>query len=296
MLQDKASELEAILATLVLPKSLHYRRSEINPTEAGKRVDAMDFHFETDDGRREAFRIDGADFIECDGTPERLTMYVGKNVRLLAERLGLLWPPQGDEPLGAPALVPTEELNRWRAELEVRQPVDSFIAAVERMNAPGVMSSEQLFRKPQAKFLLEALALVEFLKLVRPDEVCLPPARDRHPDAFIWRSAQKIEVEITEALGERKRGKEYGPDSADVESVTMEEIEMLRRQLPEAIEAVIKNKDESGANRSALLLVRVGMWVPFDLPQDVESQIREIKERWRAKFGDLFIVHKTKVY
>ncbi len=31
-------------------------------------------------------------------------------------------------------------------------------------------------------------------------------------------------------------------------------------------------------------------------PVDVEAQIREIKERWRGKFGDLFIVHKTKVY
>jgi hypothetical protein len=296
MLHEKVVKVEAILATFVLPDGLHYGRSEIDPTEAGERVDAVDFHFEADDGRQEMFRIDGADFIECQGTPERLAMYVGNNVRMLAERLGLLWPPQGDAPLGAPALVPIEELNRWRAELEVRQPVDSFIAAVERMNAPGVMCSEQLFRKPKAKFLLEALALVEFLKLVRPDEVCLPPARDQHPDAFIWRGAEKIKVEITEALGERKRGKDYGPDSADVEVVTMEEIEELRRQLPQTIEAVIKNKDETGANRSALLLVRVGMWVPFDLPEDVEAQIRETKERWRAKFGDLFIVHKTKVY
>ena len=296
MLQEKAAKVEAILATLTLPESLHYRRSEIEPIEAGERVDAVDFHFEADGDRREVFRIDGADFIECDGTAERLAMYVENNLRMLAARLGVPWPAQGDEQLGAPALVPIEELNRWRAELEVRQPVDSFIAAVERMNAPGVMPSEQLFRKPEANFLREALALAEFLKLTRPDEVCLPPARDQHPDAFIWRGKEKTEIEITEAMGERRRGDEYKPNRAEVDHVTMEEIKGLRRQLPGAIEAVIKNKDETGANRSVLLLVRVGMWVPLDLPEEVEAQVREIKERWRGKFRDLFIVHKMKVY
>lgn len=295
MLQEKAAEVEAILATLVLPESLRYRRSEIEPIEAGERIDAVDFHFEADGDRGEAFRIDGADFIECDGTPERLAMYVGNNVRMLAKRLGLPWSAQRDEQLGASALVPIKELNRWRAGLEMRQPVDSFIAAVERMNAPGVMSSEQLFCGREAKFLREALALVEFLKLTRPGEVCLPPARDQHPDAFIWRGKEKTEIEITEAMGERRRGDEYRPNRADVEGVTMEEIEGLRRQLPSAIEDAIRNK-EGHANKNALLLVRVGMWVPLDLPEDVEAQIREIKERWRGKFGDLFIVRKTKVY
>jgi hypothetical protein len=295
MLQKKTAEVEAILTTLVLPESLRYHRSEIGPIEVGERVDAVDFHFEADGERREAFRIDGAYFIECDGTPERLAMYIGNNVRMLAERLGLPWPAQGDGQFGASALVPIEELNRWRAELQVRQPVDSFIAAVERRNAPGVMSSEQLFCGPEAKFLREALALVEFLKLTRPDEVCLPPDRDQHPDAFIWRGKEKIEIEITEAMGDRKRGDEYRPNRGGLEKVTIEEIERLRRQLPGAIEDAIRNK-ERHANKNALLLVRVGMWVPLDLPEDVEAQIREIKACWRGKFGDLFIVHKTKVY
>lgn len=295
MLQEKAAEVEAILATFVLPAGLHYRRSEIEPIDADERADVVDFHFETDDGRRDKCRIDGADLIECDGTPERLVMCVGNHVRMLAGRLRLPWPAQGDEPRSPPTLVPVDELSRWRAELEVRQSVDSFITAVERMNARGVMSSEQLFCGREVKFLREALALVEFLKLTRPDEVCLPPARERHPDAFIWRGKEKTEIEITEAMGERRRGDEYRRNNAGVVHVSMEKIEELRRQLPRAIEDAIRHKD-GHANKSALLLVRVGIWVPLDLPEDVEAQIREIKERWRRKFGDLLIVHRDKVY
>ena len=178
------------------------------------------------------------------------------------------------------------DLAKWRSAAD-------FIARVDQI-ASGVPSNE-LFGSRKFNFLTEALAIAEFVTLHPVDEVRLNDPDAQHPDAYVRTGGEVVEVEATEALNSgRRRGDEYQRPLI-VRHSTPEEREARRAELEPAIRRAIEKKVDRG-NHNGLLLVYVELQIHFELTPDEEALVAAIKQRYRPKFRDIYVVCKGRVY
>jgi hypothetical protein len=179
------------------------------------------------------------------------------------------------------------ELAEWRSPSE-------FLDYVERFDKR--VASNELFNRRAFKFFTEALELAEFIRLHPVEAVRLAGPDTEHPDAYVKLDGEEIEVEITWAPNTgRQRGNEYRRGAANVVTVPQEEMERRRAELGPAITAAIENKVNHG-NERAILVVYAELQIHFDLTAQEEALISALKQRYRSRFRDIFIVCKGKLY
>jgi hypothetical protein len=188
------------------------------------------------------------------------------------------------------------ELEEAREALSHWQSPDEFVTTVEALDK-RVLSSE-LFNMPQLQFICDASVLGSFVRLRQPTSVRLVAPPEEWPDGQVRLSnGELVNVEITEAdIEGRRRGEEYKVGAPIRADGSVYNWARNAAAVPDALERAIKRKIGRNYKPAPALLVYLnlneyGIW-----QAETEASLKAVKERYRASFGDLFILWKEKLY
>jgi hypothetical protein len=187
-----------------------------------------------------------------------------------------------------------DELQKIRAELENWLPPNEFANKVEALDL-RVASCER-FSSHNFKFLRDdAWVLAQFARLINADGVRLVRQETEHfPDGYVKVSGQCWQIEITEAdRPERKRGKEYKPDAPTFTHEQINSAESVAQVLCNAIE---KKTEQNYAPQPTLVVnLNIGVHGNQTEEEKLKSLVAAIKERYRSKFADIYVLRDDRL-
>jgi hypothetical protein len=187
-----------------------------------------------------------------------------------------------------------EKLTAGRAALERWQTPAEFRAKVEELAEP--IKSEPLFNRTKVRFLMDAMALAEFVKLRPTQQVHLVEEKEQWPDGQMGTPQSPLDIEITEVLEEgRKRGEEYRKDGLPQDG-TAEDWYRRALAIPEQLEKAIERKVRKSYPEKCTLLVYLNMSTYGILRKETEAAIAAIKAKYANDFREICVLWQEKLF
>jgi hypothetical protein len=188
-------------------------------------------------------------------------------------------------------------LSKARTTLAEWQPPEAFVRNVEEVG--GLIESALLFNKSNVNFLLDAMALAEFIKLRPAEMVRLAGSREQWPDGFTGTPRAFTPVEITEVMEPgRKRGDEYRRANQNKEPEPDRPADWRARaeKIPEALEDAIKKKVAKRYGSKPVLLVYLNISDYGLMQQETKAAIARLKKQYAGAFQEICVLWQDALY